>query len=168
MRELPDFESDAVWAKPRAGVPITTASLIMAFSRVRMMRREWSRIVDAAMPHYTSESADRDVYTFTVYNWMCLWLACLEVVVEGFEHACEHDRGLCDMELAGQLASPFRQKLKGFRNKIFHPEPFNHPNVITVLERAPEFVLWAETITNAFERVLGQYLPPRANDGDTL
>lgn len=149
---------DAVWATPRPGVPVKTASLIMALSRAMMMRREWNRIVEEISPAYSAGAIDRNTYTFTLWNWMCLWLGCLEVVVEGFETGYQHDHGLLDQRLSELLASPFRPMLKGFRNKIFHPEPFNHSRVIEVLQQLHDFVPWAEQLTEEFESFFRRYL----------
>lgn len=149
---------DAMWAQPRPGVPVKTASLIMALSRAMMMRREWNRVVSEVSPRYAAGAIDRDVYTFTLWNWMCLWLGCLEVVVEGFEQGYQHDPDLLDQTVSGLLASPFRPMLKGFRNKIFHPEPFNHSKVLEVLEQLHDFVPWAESLTDELEAFFRRYL----------
>jgi hypothetical protein len=130
----------------------------MALSRALMMRREWNRLVAEVSPQYTAGTIDRSAHTFLMWNWLCLWLGCLEVVAEGFEKGYEHDPKLIDVAIAERLASPFRRKLKGFRNKIFHPEPYNHRRVLEVLEELHEFVPWAERLTNDFDEFFHRYL----------
>jgi hypothetical protein len=123
-----------------------------------MLRKQWSETVESIDIKTADDEAERTMLTFTLYNWMALWLGCLEVVAEGFEHGYEYDPRLLDTRLSELLASKHRAKLKGFRNKIFHPEPFNHASILAVIGELRSFEPWAEELTDEFERFFRQYL----------
>jgi hypothetical protein len=155
------YELDrGAWAKS-TGIPVKTASLVIALSRAMMLRREWSR----AVMDFPATDADNKVgqaapfaEVFVWWNWACLWLGCLEVVVEGFEEGYKHDARLIDQRISDQLSSPFRQMLKRLRNKTFHPEPFNDAKVLEVLRWHREFIPWAERLTDELDEFFQRYL----------
>jgi len=143
---------------PRPTVPVKTGSLILAFARVQMTRAEWERHVEEIRDDYIAGSVDRSAHTLVLWNWLSLWLGCLAVVAEGFEKGYEHDPKLLDTTLSSLLASPKREQLKGYRNKIFHPEPYTHQYVIGVMREIHEFVPWAEELTDELDRFFRDYL----------
>lgn len=139
-------------------MPVKTGALILAFARVQMTREQWDQLVEQIKPAYTAGLIDRSAYTMKLWNWMSLWFGCLAVVAEGFEQGREDDPRLNDERLEELLASPNRTRLKGYRNKIFHPERYNHSHIIRVVREAHEFVPWAETLSDEFARFFLDYL----------
>lgn len=160
-----DLKIDPFCAPPRPDVPVETGALILAFARVQMTRQQWDQLVERIKPEYIAGSIDRTVYTMKLWNWMSLWFGCLAVVAEGFESGLEHDRRLTDETLAGLLASPRRAELRKYRNKIFHPERYDHSHITEVVREAHEFVPWAETLTDEFARFFLEYLKSTESSG---
>lgn len=152
--DRPDF----LWRPPRPTVPVKTGALILALGRAQLTREQWNSEVDKVKLDYIAGSIERAAHTFLIWNWLSLWLGCLAVVAEGFETGYEHDHRLLDAVITELLHSPHQKELKRYRNKIFHPEPYDHDHVIRVLKALDTFIPWAENLHDEFVRFFQGYL----------
>ena len=92
---------------------------------------------------------------FKAWTFLYLWLACLWVVVEGYRDSYQHGPPvLSDTRVDQLLQNSFADKLKRFRNKVFHPEPFDHEAVRAVLKEHEKVRAWAGELTHELARCL--------------
>jgi hypothetical protein len=93
-----------------------------------------------------------------------LWMAALQVVVEGYERSHKHpDSLLSDPAVDALLdqryaATSHREMLRRFRNTVFHPESVGHPDALAVLEDHEHFAKWADRLTKELGRLLHERL----------
>jgi hypothetical protein len=144
-----------------AGVPKWIASLMITYGRAALMRRECDREIAALdsnselEPHLAAAGLPA---RFRLWTFLNLWLACLAVVAEGWDNSYKHGFPMTDPEIEGLLASEYRTHLRRFRNKIFHPEPYDHHDVRVVLNNHASVRAWAEELTEEFGRFFHDYL----------
>jgi hypothetical protein len=139
-------------------VPQPIASLIVLHGRTQLLREE----CDAAVIAYASEQAEEGASLLTpagfrLWTFLCLWLAYLYVLVEGYREAYKHRYPLADPAIDGLLLSSYTDKLRRFRNKIFHPEMVNHEAISTMFEDQENVRLWAGQLTDEFRGYLLAY-----------
>ena len=93
-----------------------------------------------------------------MWTFLSLWLAYLWVVVEGYQGAYGSGYPLADPELDRLLVSPYTDQLRLFRNKIFHPNPYDHQAVRDILNDHAAVRAWAEEVSDAFDRFFRTYM----------
>jgi hypothetical protein len=88
-------------------------------------------------------------------TFYCLWLACLQVVVEGYDRSHQSPETLLsDPVIDRVLTAERRAVLRRFRNTILHPEFYDHPDAAAVLRKYRDVARWAVQLTKEFERLL--------------
>jgi hypothetical protein len=79
------------------------------------------------------------------FMYTALWLAHLQVVVEGWQRLELHDP-----KVNALLGSPFKRKLRSLRNALFHfDEQYMQPDVAAFVEEA-DALAWASSLHGAF------------------
>ena len=139
-------------------VPKRFASLVIAWSRARVLRVEWEkedrRIRRRAKRKVPAEALALSDLTrwLTFYS---LWLACLYVVVEGYRDSVRDSASLLySPRIEELLMDEEREKtLRSYRNKILHPEPYDHPAISKVQREYGRFAAWAAMLTDEFDRL---------------
>lgn len=121
------------------------ASLVIAFVRSELIRRHYE---DAVVQRY-----DTPQDTLVLWGYLSLWLASLYVVLEGWEKQSLSDPALLDSEVIELSQSPNADRLRHLRNKVFHPELWNHEQVKVFLADRHEAVAWAERLSSEFRRL---------------
>jgi len=138
--------SDAVLSTPRISVEL--ASLHVYFTRASAIREDLK-------PHALKARAQEDKDEFLNALWimeadrrLSVFYGLVYVVVEGFE-----ELGLHDPEIDALLTDPLRDKLRRYRNAIFHFQvglPAHEKHLEFHLdEAAPE---WINRLWNALNR----------------
>ena len=101
------------------------------------------RAVGGKLPH-----RDRDLSPeeSAAYCYASFWLGELYVVVEGWQ-----ELGLLDSTIDNLLTSPFVDRLRRYRNGVFHfQKEYFDPRLATVLDEPGEFLDWAAALNKAF------------------
>jgi hypothetical protein len=144
-------------------VPKRLASLIFNFVRARVMRTEWEKEDRKLRRKISRLPEDATLSIGDLGRWLAffsLWLACLQVVVEGYEESIKDPNSLLyDARIQGLLDDSNRaRQLKRYRNKVFHPEPYDHSHLSAVQRKYHDFASWSTELTDQFERVLTEKL----------
>jgi hypothetical protein len=153
----------AIEEKRTIAVPKRLASIIFNFIRARVLRREWEK-EDRKLRRKTSQLPnDATLGIGDLGRWLTfysLWLACLQVVVEGYEESVQDPASLLyDARIQELLSDDDRAtQLKRYRNKIFHPQPYDHPHISAVQRQYKEFGAWAAELIDEFDRVFTEKL----------
>ena len=93
-----------------------------------------------------------------------LWLASLQVVVQGYDRSHKHpDSLLSDPAIDALLDPHHRETLRKFRNAIFHPEFIDHPDAAAVLKDYHTLTGWADRLMRAFARLFRSRLSSDEN-----
>jgi hypothetical protein len=96
-----------------------------------------------------------------------LWLACLYVVIEGWErsHRYGSEELLTDASVNQLLTSEHRDRLELYRNTVFHPELHDHSDANEIAIHYGEIRPWAESLTQELGRAIRTKVWP-GSDGD--
>jgi hypothetical protein len=144
-----------------SAVPKWVASLVVTLGRARLLRDECERELNELKEQGTSGDASPRSELFRLWTFLSLWLACLNVVVEGWEKSYRHGYPLVDHEIDELVTLEHRRTLRQFRNKIFHPEPYDHEHARAVWRDYAAVRAWADQLTDAFIRYFNNYLTDR-------
>jgi hypothetical protein len=158
MSSRPSLDANAT-----TPVPKRLASLIFNFVRARVMRVEWEKEDRKLRRKINCLPKDAALSIGDLGRWLTffsLWLACLQVVVEGYEESMKDPRSLLyDARIQELLEDSNRaRELKRYRNKVFHPEPYDHSHLSAVQRKYHEFASWAADLTDQFDRVFTEKL----------
>lgn len=136
--------------------PKGLASLVILHARVRLLREEIDKSVEA-LPEDQDPLPGPQLTPalFRVWTFLALWLAYLYVVVEGYRDSYKLGHPLSDPEIDSLLTPEHTDTLRRFRHKVFHPDLYDHPAIRVVLVNRREVVAWAERLTDAFTRLFG-------------
>lgn len=143
---------------PSGKVPKPIASLVILQARARLLREECDIAVAQYLESQPPTPPRLSPSAFRLWTFLSLWLAYLWVVIEGYRDAYKTGHPLADPEVDRLLASPFSDQLRVFRNKIFHPNTYDHQAVKTILEDHAAVRAWAEELSDAFDRYLRSYM----------
>jgi len=144
-------------------VPKRFASLVIAWSRARVLRAEWEKEDRKIRRDTKRKGAGEALALSELTRWLTfysLWLACLYVVVEGYRESVRDSASLLySPRIEELLADEEREKtLRSYRNKILHPEPYDHPAISKVQREYRKFAVWAAMLTDEFDRLFAARL----------
>jgi hypothetical protein len=138
------------------------ASFVFTLSRARVLRGEWARVDRRIVRLARKRTPDSDAAVRDALRWYTfysIWLACLQVVVEGYDRSHRHPGFVFSDPAIDQLLTPSRrEELRRFRNTILHPEQYDHPDTATVLRQYRPFAIWAANLTDEFNRLVKDHL----------
>lgn len=138
------------------------ASLAFNLSRAMVLRGEWKKEDRRVRRRAAKLPQEAGLTIANLARWLTfysLWLACVQVVVEGYDRSHRYPNALLSDEAIDQLlTSSKRSKLRRFRNTILHPELYDHPDTNAVMQEYLAFAKWASDLTDQFERVLKEKL----------
>jgi hypothetical protein len=147
-------------------LPKPIATLIILQGRTQLLREECEEAATAYAVEQEEENASLFSPTgFRLWTFLCLWLAYLYVLVEGYRNAYKHGFPLADPKVDSLLRSEYTEKLRRFRNKVFHPEAFNHEAIVVVLEDHAGVREWAGKVTDEVKRYLLAYAQTLSGPG---
>jgi hypothetical protein len=140
-------------------VPKYVWALFVAWARAKILkdhfekaRRRYERL--AAKNRRESQPADF-AEGLKVVTFLELWLAALQVVVEGYEKSYTRpDSILSDPAVDQLLDKEHRKTLRRFRNTVFHVELRDHPDATTVLSSYKEYIDWGARLMKELGRVV--------------
>lgn len=144
-------------------VPKRLASMIFTFVRARTLRTEWEKEDEKLEQQIRGMSPGSTLSLADIGRWLTfysLWLACLQVVVEGYTKSFKAPESLLyDPQIERILEEATRVKhLRKYRNTILHPELYDHPDTSVVHREYREFANWAAALTDEFERLFKERL----------
>lgn len=144
-------------------VPKRLASIIFTFVRARTLRTEWEKEDESLSRRITKMSPGSTLSLADIGRWLTfysLWLASLQVVVEGYRRSfTAPDSLLYDPKIQRMLEDATRlEQLRKYRNTILHPELYDHPDTSIVHRQYRDFAKWAAALTDEFERLFNERL----------
>jgi hypothetical protein len=80
----------------------------------------------------------------TFYN---LYLANVQVLIEGWDKSLFYSREIDDV-----LRKGYRDRVRRFRNAVFHPGPFNDARLLSVYQKHQELREWADRLLDEVAR----------------
>jgi hypothetical protein len=129
---------------------LQTITLLMA--RTRLMQRSFlreARRLDRRARTGAITIAD-GWPAITFYN---LYLANLQVLIEGWDKSLFYDQRVDDL-----LRKGYRDRVRRFRNAVFHPGPFNDARVLQVYQKHQELRDWADELLDEVGRFIKREL----------
>jgi len=140
-------------------VPKPVATLVIIQGRTQLLREE----CDQAAVAYSAEQEQEGASLFSpigfrLWTFLSLWLAYLYVLVEGYRDAYKHGYPMSDPEIDQLLQSDYTEMLRRFRNKVFHPEAFNHDAIKAVFDEHENVRHWAGQLTDGLKAYLLAYV----------
>jgi hypothetical protein len=140
-------------------LPKPIVSLVILQARAALLRDE----CDQAMKQYLAEQPESaeprlTPSSFRLWTFLSLWLSYLWVVIEGYRESYKHGYPLVDTEIDLLLQSKFTERLRRFRNKTFHPNPYDHAAVGEIFDEHVAVREWAEQLTSALTRFFRGYI----------
>lgn len=79
--------------------------------------------------------------------YMCFWFASLYSVIDGWRRL-----KLEVPEIAKLLRSPMTERLREFRNAVYHPEAFDDERLAALIKTGEAGAEWVLEVTTAFRR----------------
>ncbi len=146
-------------AIPPSRVPKYLWALFLALIRAKILKDEFDKSrcrFDrvASQERAAGQRPDHSEF-YRVLTFLEVWLASLQVVVEGYDDSHKHsDSLLSDPSVDVLLDEEHRQALRRFRNSVFHVRQRDHPSVTAVLARYEEFRDWGTGLMKELGRVI--------------
>ena len=143
-------------------VPEYLWALFLAVIRAKIVKDEFDTARELFERHATeARAAGRRPGDSEYYRALLLfelWLASVQVIVEGYERSHQHpDSVLADTAIDELLASDRARALKKFRNSVFHVELREHPDIMAVLNKYNDFTaLGSELMTKIGQLIMRQ------------
>jgi hypothetical protein len=142
-------------------------ALFVAWVRAKILKDQFEKAKRRFERPASRSSKDSKPVDFAegmkVLTFLELWFAALQVVVEGYDRSYKRlDSVLSDPVVDQLLDRTRREKLRRFRNTVFHVEVRDHPDITAVLGSYKEFIDWGGRLTKELGRVVvGRGTAPR-------
>jgi len=143
---------------------------VILHARAKLLREEFERAIDpflAEQGHTSNPILSGPA--FRLWTFLSLWWAYLYVVIEGYRESYTLGHPLSDPEIDPLLQSEYTEKLRLSRNKIFHPNFYDHRAIGALFQDHRPVLSWAEELTDSFGRLLRKEVKddPRSSTGST-
>lgn len=142
---------------------MSTSEQVFALHRYFLQANQMRTYYDARLTAEGAAKPDDDAWTQQFID-LCLWYACLHVVIEGWQ-----ELKMTDPEIDNLLTSPHVDLLRRFRNGVMHYQARYWDDRFTdFMAEGASSAQWARVVNAQFGRFFLEWFQDRRANADAL